>query len=235
MISTPVASASMSQPVTPQSSHNREQSTPSARALVENPLVRVGLVPQHLVDIFVTACAHELNEKPSSRCITGVRVLTSNEYVEMMKQKDIKEKETAEMKQKRKEEREQRRVEKEQEQSRKRKEREEKKGKGKKHRRQSSSEDEHPDVDDEDRSHFQSSSPSRYIRVPDRYRTGVVLKVTQYALYAMLGSPQSLTRWYFGLTVTSVGSGLIHTAVWAATLHPSSLFAYHVLRNNYEL
>ena len=68
--------------------------------------------------------------------------------------------------------------------------------------------------------------------------TGVVLKVTkvtQYALYAMLGSPQSLTRWYFGLTVTSVGSGLIHTAVSAATLRPSSSFAYHVLRNNFEL
>ena len=104
-------------------------------------------MPQHLADIFVTACTHELNEKPSSRRITGVRVLTPNEYVEMIKQKDIKEKETAEMKQKRKEEREQRRVEKKQEQSRNKKEREEKKGKGKK-RHQSSSEGEHPDVDD---------------------------------------------------------------------------------------
>ena len=123
-------------------------------------------MPQHLADIFVTACAHELNEKPSSRHITGVRVLTSNEYVEMMKQKDIKEKETTEMKQKRKE-REQRRVEKEQEQSRKRKEREEKKGKDKKRHHQSSSKDEHPYVDDEDRSHFQSSSRTWSIRVPD--------------------------------------------------------------------
>ena len=61
MISTPVASAYMGQPVTPQSSHSREQSTPSARALVENPLVRAGFVPQHIADIFVTACAHELN------------------------------------------------------------------------------------------------------------------------------------------------------------------------------
>ena len=44
--------------------------------------------------------------------------------------------------------------------------------------------------------------------------TRVVLKVTrvtQYALYAMLGSSQLLTQWYFGLTVTSVGSEFIHT------------------------
>ena len=65
--------------------------------------------------------------------------------------------------------------------------------------------------------------------------TGVVLKVTQYALYAMIGSPQSLTGRYFGLTVTSVGSGLLHTLVWAATLCPANSFAYLVLRNNFEL
>ena len=75
--------------------------------------------------------------------ITGVRILTSTEYVEMIRQKDNKEKEAAELKQKRKEEKEQRRAEKEREQERKRKEREEKKEQnGRKRPCQSSSEGE---------------------------------------------------------------------------------------------
>ena len=65
--------------------------------------MKAGLVPQHLADIFIKT--DEACDKRPSRCITGVRVLTSNEYVEMMREKDRKEKEAAEQKQKRKEER----------------------------------------------------------------------------------------------------------------------------------
>ena len=135
--------------------------------------MRVGLVPQHLADIFLTPRADNTAEKIPSRCITGVRVLTSNE---MMREKDRKGKEAAEMKQRRKEEREQRRVEKEQQRERKRKEREDKKkqgegcrtkGKGRKHAHHSSSEDE----PHEDESHFQSTSRcTRLVRARDRYR-----------------------------------------------------------------
>ena len=49
-------------------------------------------------------------DKPTDKCtsqrITGVRVLTSNDYMEMMREKDRKVKEAAELKQRRKEERE---------------------------------------------------------------------------------------------------------------------------------
>ena len=56
-----------------------------------------------------------------------MRVLTSNDYVEMVREKDKKEKEAAELKMKCKEERELKRIEKEKERERKKKEREEKK------------------------------------------------------------------------------------------------------------
>ena len=62
-------------------------------------------MPKHLADIFMTAKTDEACDKHPSRHITGVRVLTSNEYVEMMREKDRKEKEAAEQMQKRKEER----------------------------------------------------------------------------------------------------------------------------------
>ena len=74
------------------------------RPQIENPLVRVGLVPQDLANIFLTPQAEERNKLPS-RSITGVRVLTSNEYVEILKEKDRKEKEASEKKQRQKEER----------------------------------------------------------------------------------------------------------------------------------
>ena len=81
------------------------QSTPvsSFRSPVENPLVHAGLVPVHLADIFATDYADATTEKRGSRRITGVRVLTSNDYVERMKEKERKEREAAEQKQKRKE------------------------------------------------------------------------------------------------------------------------------------
>ena len=54
LTSTPLASAwSMGQPVTPQSSQSQQKTTPRSRPRVENPLVRIGLVPQHLADIFL--------------------------------------------------------------------------------------------------------------------------------------------------------------------------------------
>ena len=88
-------------------------------------------------DIFMTVHADEANDKRTSRRITGVRVLTSNDYVEIMKEKDRKVKEAAELKQKRKEERELKKIEKEKEREQKKKELEEKRrnkkerGKGK--------------------------------------------------------------------------------------------------------
>ena len=88
--------------------------------------MRAGLVPQHLADIFMTVHADEANDKCTSRRTTGVRVLTSNDYVEIMKEKDRKVKEAAELKQKRKEERELKKIEKEKEHEQKKKELEEK-------------------------------------------------------------------------------------------------------------
>lgn len=172
--STPVSSAPTDRQTTPQSSLNNPlaQSTPR---VVENPLVKAGLVPQHLADIFVTGHADETSEKRSSRRITGVRVLTANDYVEMMREKDRKAKETAELKQKRKEERGLRKVEKEREQERKKKEREEKKqkgsgqGKGRKQQRHSSSElDECTATasEDGDKNHQTTSSRTRSVQPP---------------------------------------------------------------------
>ena len=66
--STPV---SLSSPVT-----QVQLTPPSFRPAVENPLVRAGLVPEHLADIFLTANADEANKACVSRRITGVRVLT---------------------------------------------------------------------------------------------------------------------------------------------------------------
>ena len=107
--------------------------TPCCRPQIKNPLVRVGLVPQDLADIFLSPQTDERDKRPSRR-ITGVRVLTSNEYVEMIREKDRKKKEASEMKQRRKEEREHKKMEKEKERERKKVERGEKKkvrGKGK--------------------------------------------------------------------------------------------------------
>ena len=68
-------------------------------------------MPECLADI-LSPQADNATEKPS-RQITGVRVLMSNEYIEMMRVKDRKEKDAAEMKQILKEEREQKRFKKE--------------------------------------------------------------------------------------------------------------------------
>ena len=141
--------------------------------------MRAGLVPQHLADIFMTVHADEANDKRTSRRITGVRVLTSNDYVEIMKEKDRKVKEAAELKQKRKEERELKKIEKEKECEQKKKELEEKRrnkkerGKGKKRQRHSSSESGEQFVtgsENEDVNNHNRLSRRRCIRVPNRYR-----------------------------------------------------------------
>ena len=95
--------------------------TPSSQAAVENPLVRAGLVPQHLADIFMTINADEVNDKCTSQRITGVRVLTLNDYMEMMKEKDRKVKEAAELKQRRNEKRELKKIVREKENEQKKK------------------------------------------------------------------------------------------------------------------
>ena len=172
------ASLSQSQPLTPVSSHGQQASTPFSRPHVQNPLVRAGLVPESLADI-LSPKTYNATEKRSRR-ITGVRVLTSNEYTEMMRVKHRREKEVAEMKQTRKEEREHKRLKKEQKRERKRKEREEKKkqsksrqgkGKGKKRRRSSSEEEPHNESDD-DSHHHQTLICTRTIRAPIRYEDG---------------------------------------------------------------
>ena len=84
LTSTPVASGSAG---SRSSSRNQCSTTPRCRPKIDNPLVRVGLVPQDLADIFVTPQADERDKRPSCR-ITGVRVLTSNEYVAMVRARE---------------------------------------------------------------------------------------------------------------------------------------------------
>ena len=104
---TPVTTSVNQTPVAPNA-----QSSPvsSSRSPVENPLVRAGLVPVLLEDIFATDYADATTEKRGSRQTTGVRVLTSNDYVEMMKEKERKERKAAEQKQKQKEERDMKKI-----------------------------------------------------------------------------------------------------------------------------
>ena len=70
---------------------------------ITNPLVAAGLVPSYLADLFSSPEDDTLN-KPKQRRITKAQVLTENEYVEMMKEKDRQEKKAGELKKKCKEE-----------------------------------------------------------------------------------------------------------------------------------
>ena len=110
--STPILSPTPDEPVVPpvppRPSVNLETSTPTSCPSAQNPLVRAGLVPQHLADILSTSLTDEVTENRPSRRITGVRVLTSDEYAEMVREKGRKEKEAIQLKQQRKEERERR-------------------------------------------------------------------------------------------------------------------------------
>ena len=120
--STLIRSPTTDEPVTPRPSVNLETSTPTSCPSAQNPLVRAGLVPQHLADILSTSLTDEVTENRPSRRVTWVRVLTSDEYAEMVQEKDGKEKEAIQLKQQKKEERERRKIEKEEAKKRKRKE-----------------------------------------------------------------------------------------------------------------
>ena len=89
-------------------------STPctSTPAAAKNPLVAAGLVPSHLADLFCTP-ESDVQKKQKRRRITNARVVTENEYIEMLKEKDKKDRETEEAKQRRKEEREEKKKERE--------------------------------------------------------------------------------------------------------------------------
>ena len=105
-------------------------SAPSSTGIM-NPLVQAGLIPAHLADILATPPANAATQRRVRR-ITKARVLTAREYVEMMEEKEKKEKEAAELKQKRKEEREQKKLEREKEKERKTQEMEQRNKRGRK-------------------------------------------------------------------------------------------------------
>ena len=96
--SSPNCQLSVTAPETPAC---RTVTSPSA----ENPLVAVGLVPSHLADLFCTPHREDEN-RPTRKCLTNARVLTENEYYDMLKEKKQKEKEEQEAKERRKNERE---------------------------------------------------------------------------------------------------------------------------------
>ena len=81
----------------------------SSTAGIVNPLVAAGLIPPDLADILATPADAATQRRV--RRVTKARVLTAQEYVEMMQEKDKQEKEAAEQKQKRKEERERKKIE----------------------------------------------------------------------------------------------------------------------------
>ena len=95
---------------TPQSTNNTDfqiqstQSTPSSLATPSPHHVPVGLrgiVPQHMIDLFVTPILNN-KQKKNTRIITTERVITSDEYRDILVQKLAKEKEEAEAKERRK-------------------------------------------------------------------------------------------------------------------------------------
>ena len=81
-------------------------------------------MPQYLADILLTPQTNEASDIMMN--YWGESTYTSNEYMEMLREKDKKGKEATELKQKRKEERELKRIEREKEHESKRKEQEEK-------------------------------------------------------------------------------------------------------------
>ena len=78
---------------------------------IMNPLVMAGLVPEDLSDILSTPPNDSAATKKRTKCITGARNLTSEEYVEVLREDKRKKIETEEMKEKRKHEREKRKRE----------------------------------------------------------------------------------------------------------------------------
>ena len=146
----------------------------------------------------------------------------------MMRVKDRREKEAAEMKQTRKEEREQKRLEKEQERERKRKEREEKKrqsnssqgkGKVKKRRRRSSEEEPHNESEDECHRH-QTLSHTRTIRAPGRYQDESDAESDESNTVCIICNarePPIAASMVFWVDCDSAESGHTHTVHWVST------------------
>ena len=52
----------------------------------QNPLIAAGLVPSDLADIYCTSDRDE--NRPKRRRLTNARVLTENEYYDMLKEKE---------------------------------------------------------------------------------------------------------------------------------------------------
>ena len=160
-----VAPVQVSTPVPLSSPVTKVQLTPpSSRPAAKNPLVRAGLVPEHLVDIFLNANADEANKGCASQHISGVRVLTSEDYVKMVREKENKEKKAAEQKRKWKEERKLKKMEKEKEQEAKKKDGQAK-GKGRGKHKQPQSLHDHNDTSSGNEKRPTRSS-TRSIRAP---------------------------------------------------------------------
>ncbi len=71
--------------------------------VVRNPLVSAGLIPDELSDILATPSADAEVAKTRTKRITGARYLTADEYHQMLKEDERKEKEAEELKQKKEE------------------------------------------------------------------------------------------------------------------------------------
>ena len=178
-----------------------------------------------------------------------MRVLTSNDYVEMLREKDKKEKEAAELKMKRKEERELKIIEKEKERERKKKEREEKKkqkGNKRGNKRKSQCQNtahKQPRIDDEgdtEEQHVSSSdneeenqpSSSRRtlhsVRPPSRYCDDFDSDVST-TVCVMLENHQSRKAWCSGWIATSVESGPTNIVHLVAIQQHATFYVHHVV------
>ena len=62
------------------------------------PLVCAGLVPEDLSDILVTPSSDAAVAKKRTKCIVGARLLTSDEYIEMLESEERKKKEAEDLK-----------------------------------------------------------------------------------------------------------------------------------------
>lgn len=122
-VTLPSTTATSSIPVTTPSSTSSATSTPFSPV---NPLVAAGLVPETLSDILVTPPEDAAVTKQRTKRIVGARHLTSDEYLQMLKDEEKKKKEAEELKEKKKAEREQKKEQRKAELEKKKKERLEK-------------------------------------------------------------------------------------------------------------
>lgn len=86
-----------------------------------NPLVAAGLIPEHLQDILVSP-EDGPKKKKRSRMVTKARVITGDEYMEIMREKGRKKENEQREKEDRKKKREEKRLQKEKEKEEKKKE-----------------------------------------------------------------------------------------------------------------